>query len=131
MPTGLIDTGFFLLTTGFAFLFFLMSLKFIGAHAQGVFNLMGFVIFMALALFLVSDYQVGTITETTITEDYEALNSADVVVTLNSTRTTTETELFIDNFTTQSIIGYVFFILGIVNAGLAFFLWFPQGRDSI
>ena len=109
MPT--IETGLFvtMVIIGMSFMFFTLVKK-LGTMAF-LFRVFAFVLFMGLALFLTIGYDVASTTTTTI----EALNSSDVIVSLDQTTI----EIFIAD-TEGSVLGWIFFGLAMFNVVLFF-----------
>ena len=110
-----LDTGFFLLMSAIAMAFMFMAIGFRNSSAGGVFNIISLIVFFTLALYLVSDYQVGTDTTVFIS----TINSTTGLEMTNSTETTTE--YLINDFNSQTMVGLVYLVLGLFNSGLAFF----------
>lgn len=119
----MIDTGFFILLSLIAFSFMLLSFKYTGSSAQGVFNILSFIILMTLALYLVSDYSVGSVTETVI-----PLTNTTGHLVGNFTQPTTE--YLVEGFDEQTAIGLIYFVVGLFNAGLAFFALLPRPQKD-
>jgi len=119
----LLDTGVFLLLSLVSFAFMFSAIGFRGSSAGGVFNIISLITFFTLALYLVSDYQVGT---DTIINDV-VLNSTGGIVT-NSTATSTE--YLINDFNTQTMVGLIYLVLGLFNSGLAFFALVPRNKGD-
>jgi len=123
-----IDTGFFILMSLISFAFTLMSIKFIGASASGMFAILSFFIFAILAMFLVSDYQVATLSDDKTTN--LTINGTTGAPLTNSTLINSHMDYFINDFTTQSIVGMFYFIMALFNVGLSIFAWFPSGGNE-
>ncbi len=114
----MVDTGYFLILSGISILLTLLSFKYIGSYAQVTFNVIAFVAFMALALPLVSGETIGTDITTNDTITVSVVNGSTGDPITNSTETVagTTNEPFISDFTQLTIIGFVYFSMGIVNA---------------
>ena len=120
----MIDTGFFLLMTTIAMGFMVMAIAFRQSSAGGVFNIISLIVFFTLALYLVSDYTVGTDT-TVFTSNIDSTTGLEIT---NSTATTTE--YLVNDFNSQTMIGLVFLVLGLFNSGLAFFALVPRNKED-
>lgn len=123
----MLDTGFFLLLTVMAFLFMSLSIVFRNSSAGGVFNILSLVIFFSIALFMVSDYSIGS---TTIITEQTPIIASNGTLFGNATSITTHTDYFINSFDGQTMVGLIFLVLGIFNSCLAFFSLMPRTKED-
>ncbi len=103
------DTGLFMILSSLAFGLMILSFKYVDASAGMIFFLFSSMVFFTLALILVSEIPIQSVTSMTDG---------------STTWTETDTLIGIEN---GYILGLFFMVFGILNVGLLFYKMMPQG----